>query len=159
MHMAETEWFYARGGVQTGPVTASVLRQLIAVGQIGRADPVWCEGMTEWRPAGELPELFPPVVAPPVQPHYASPAYARPAPVVGKSYNGFAVAGFVLAIIPALTLLGLIFSLIALNGMKRSGNPEGKGLATAGMVISIIFLSLGCLYVAAVFTCMGAAFR
>lgn len=157
--MAEQEWFYARGGVQVGPVTVSVLRQLIAIGQIQRTDPVWCEGMNAWQPAGDLPDLFPPIAAHTDQPHYAVPAYANLAPGMGQSYNGFAVAGFVLSLIPATTILGLIFSLVALNGMKRTGNIEGKGLATAGMVISIIFLSLGCLYFAAVFSCLGAAFR
>jgi hypothetical protein len=40
--------------------------------------------------------------------------------------------------------------------MKTSGNPEGKGLATAGLVISIVLLSLVCLYFIGLATCFGA---
>jgi hypothetical protein len=49
----------------------------------------------------------------------------------------------------------LIFSLIALNGMKTSPNQDGKGLAIAGAVISIVFLSLTCLYFVGIASCLS----
>ena len=59
----------------------------------------------------------------------------------GESHNGFAIAGFVLSLVAP--LFGLIFSWIALSGMGRTGNREGYGMAKAGLIISIVFLSVG----------------
>ena len=50
------------------------------------------------------------------------------------STNGFAIAGFVLSFFFA--LLGIIFSAIGLKKAKTTGS--GKGLAVAGLVISIL---------------------
>ena len=52
--------------------------------------------------------------------------------------NGFAIAGFVLSFFFA--LLGLIFSIIGLNKAKTIGS--GKGLAIAGLVISLVWIVL-----------------
>jgi len=82
--------------------------------------------------------------------------YASALPT-GQSYNGMAIAGFVLSL--TIPLLGLIFSWIALAGIKRTGNEEGKGLATAGLIISIAILSLACLWIIGVVTCVGASAR
>jgi hypothetical protein len=38
--------------------------------------------------------------------------------------------------------------------MKKNRNDEGKGLATAGLIISIILLSLSCLYVIGMASCL-----
>jgi hypothetical protein len=52
-----------------------------------------------------------------------------------KQSNGFAVAGFILSLLP---LLGLIFSIL---GLVRSGKVAGKGrvLSIVGLVLSIVF--------------------
>jgi hypothetical protein len=73
------------------------------------------------------------------------PDYSSPIPT-GPSQQGMAVAGLVMAVIPIfpLPLLGLIFSMIALKGMKKSGNFEGKGLATAGAIVGGILTGLVC---------------
>ena len=62
-------------------------------------------------------------------------------------YNGSAIAGFVLSLISMtpyagiiIGILALVFSGTALSGMGRSGNPQGKGLATAGLIIGILGL-------------------
>jgi hypothetical protein len=72
---------------------------------------------------------------------------------VGPSQQGMAIAGFVLSL--TFVPLGFIFSLIALNGMKRTGNNEGKGLAIAGLVISSVFIAMGCLWIIGLATCFG----
>jgi hypothetical protein len=64
-----------------------------------------------------------------------------------------AIGGFVCSLIgifsfycaPLLGILGLIFSGIALSGMSKSGNPDGKGMAVAGLVIGIIDVAGGAL--------------
>jgi Tfp pilus assembly protein PilE len=57
--------------------------------------------------------------------------------VVTTRTSGFAIAGFVLAFFVG--ILGLIFSIIGYNEVKRSnGSVKGGGLAIAGIVISIL---------------------
>lgn len=52
-----------------------------------------------------------------------------------RKTNKMAVVGFILSFF--LGLLGLIFSIVALNQIKKTGE-EGKDFAIAGLVISII---------------------
>lgn len=69
------------------------------------------------------------------EPNPNTESYYRP-----TQSNGMAIAGFVLAFLFA--LLGLIFSIIGLNKAKEL-NGSGQGLATAGIIISIINMVLG----------------
>lgn len=50
-------WYYMFNDQQTGPVSDSDFRQLIASGQISAATPVWKEGMAVWSAAQSVPEL------------------------------------------------------------------------------------------------------
>lgn len=64
------------------------------------------------------------------------------APPMPPRTSGMAIAGFVLSFF--CSILGLIFSIIAHNEIKRSnGNLTGEGLAVAGIIISIISLLIG----------------
>ena len=62
-----------------------------------------------------------------------------------KKTNSFAIAGFVISIVSSalccgiFNILGLIFSIIGLTKSKELDN-EGKGLAIAGIVISIVVM-------------------
>ena len=56
---------------------------------------------------------------------------------VKKKFNGLAIAGFVLSFFDWLCFLGLIFSIIAMVVINKK-DQRGKGLAIAGLVISII---------------------
>lgn len=51
--MAMTQYFYADGDDRKGPVTLDQLR----AAPITRGTLVWYEGMPDWKPAGQLPEL------------------------------------------------------------------------------------------------------
>lgn len=62
-----------------------------------------------------------------------------------KKTNGFAIAGFVIALISLFTLgigsiLSFIFSLIGLT--KSQKEYDGQGLSIAGIVISVISFSM-----------------
>ena len=54
--------------------------------------------------------------------------------------NGFAIAGFVLSFYFA--VLGIVFSSIGLSKAKKM-NGKGKGLAVAGLVISLVSFVIG----------------
>jgi hypothetical protein len=61
-----------------------------------------------------------------------------------KTTNVWAIVGFIMSFIAP--LLGLIFSIIGYNQIKRNGE-KGNGLATAGIIISSIFLLIGILWI------------
>ncbi|MDB5304877.1 MAG: antifreeze protein [Phycisphaerales bacterium] len=170
---SNTQWYYSQGGQQLGPVSEAQLQQMKATGQVGPTDLVWSEGMIDWLPVGQVPQLQGPAAAQPAAPPMAQPAaplpgqwsaqgtfhpqhgayqqpgYAQPGyggystGVGGQSQQTLAIVGFVFSIV--FPIVGLILSIIALNGMKNSGNNEGKGFATAGLVISLILVVGGCL--------------
>jgi len=51
------EWYFAKDGRQLGPVDHDGLVRRIAAGEIAPTDLVWRDGMTDWTPAGNVPEL------------------------------------------------------------------------------------------------------
>lgn len=55
----------------------------------------------------------------------------------GGRTNGMAIAGFVCSLIVCWPL-GLVFSIIGMNQTKQDPSQGGRGLAIAGLVISII---------------------
>lgn len=121
-----------------GPVSADDLRRWIAEGRANAQTRAWTTGMAEWRPLGSLPEfaaLFP------------AQAYVAPVQYAPSGTNGMAVAGFLFSLlgIPCcmtilFPLLGLIFSMVALGQTNRDGAENGRGLAVAGLIISIVTL-------------------
>lgn len=57
--VTEDAWFFTRNGEQLGPVSLEDLRIKASNRELDpRHDMVWCSGMTEWKPAGEVDGLF-----------------------------------------------------------------------------------------------------
>ena len=50
-------WYYSKMGLQQGPVPEDELIAKIRRGEIGATSLVWREGMVEWKPLGQVPEL------------------------------------------------------------------------------------------------------
>lgn len=50
-------WYYATGRQQQGPVTRDELQAMVDAGQVRADDLVWTEGLAEWVPAAQRPEL------------------------------------------------------------------------------------------------------
>jgi len=48
------EWYYSDGGLRVGPVSEDDLSSRLARGILRPDTPVWCEGMEDWRPLGEV---------------------------------------------------------------------------------------------------------
>ena len=51
-------WFYAVGNERKGPVTRSELRDRWLDEEIPDTTLVWCEGMSDWRPIGDVAEIL-----------------------------------------------------------------------------------------------------
>lgn len=64
--MPSSDWFYVQDRQKVGPVTKEVLRSLFEDGTITGEDLVWTQGMSEWKPAGQVQGRFgAPAAAPP----------------------------------------------------------------------------------------------
>lgn len=79
--MANRQWYTAISGRQEGPFSDERLRQLIAAGTVRADSLVWCDGMSTWAKAAEIPGLM---SGAPVAPQLATavPAVAAAAPAV-----------------------------------------------------------------------------
>lgn len=82
-----TEWYYAKGGQQNGPVSFEKLRDLAASGMLDPGkDLVWNATMKDWVPAGQVEGIFVskpnPIAVPPADPSnpYSAPQSAWIAP-------------------------------------------------------------------------------
>lgn len=49
-------WHAAIGGQSSGPYTLAQIQTAIQAGQLDRSTLVWCAGMSNWLPAGEVPQ-------------------------------------------------------------------------------------------------------
>ena len=134
-------WYYGNDGQRIGPVEENDFRAMIAQGRIGTQTPVWREGMVDWQPLGQLPEL---------SSHYAPPAHYDPgyAQNMARS-SGQAVASLVCGIIGLITcfpLLGIpavICGHMALNQIENAQVPTtGRGMAIAGLIMGYIQILL-----------------
>lgn len=70
--------------------------------------------------------------------------YAQPAAPAVAKFSGKAIASFVLSLVGFLIAglicgtLGIVFAALALNDFRKEVSLKGKGLAIAGLVLSII---------------------
>ena len=53
-----SEWYYARGGTQSGPVSFNQLKELASSGGIDSSDLVWTSSMKDWQPAAQVEGLI-----------------------------------------------------------------------------------------------------
>lgn len=137
-------------GKEYGPISLEVLRQWMAEGRANGETRVLPEGGTDWKTIAELPELKPLAAT-------ISATPSAPAPIslpARPRNNSYAVAGLTLGVL-ALTLglcccygfpfsiPGVICSTLALSQFKQDPTQQGRGLAIAGLVLSILSIILG----------------
>jgi hypothetical protein len=75
--MAGRQWYAAIGGKQDGPFSDERLRELIAGGSVRIDTLVWCDGMSNWAQAQEIPGLIPAALRSSPPPASSAPAPAR----------------------------------------------------------------------------------
>jgi hypothetical protein len=143
-------WYYHQLGANHGPVDFSHLQYLTSSGQVSVDDVVWKEGLPEWIPAGRVPGLFKTGGAggagqPPV---YIGVGQVHPSQAMVSEFprvSGFSVASLVLGILWIAgigSVLAIIFGAVAIHQIRLSkGRLTGTGLAVAGLVLGIVFLS------------------
>jgi hypothetical protein len=140
-------------GHEYGPVSGDQLRQWLTEGRVNADTQVLPEGGTGWSTLRALPE-FSALLAggstpPPIRSH---PGQLGGMPI--RKNNPFAVTGLILGIFSVtfglcccyglpFNLLGIIFSLIGLAQIQKQPDTySGRGLAIAGLICSIVSLTL-----------------
>ncbi len=139
-----------------GPVSADQIRQWIKEGRANGATLVQAEGVLGWRPLATFPEFSVPPQAAPVPPSVPPPYAPTPAPVrttPTAPTNGNAITGLIFGILSVTCVcaglpvgaIGIVFSCIALSQLGNNPSQKGKGMAIAGLVLSIVgvMISLG----------------
>ena len=136
-----------------GPVSADQIRQWFKEGRANGSTLVQAEGVPGWKPLATYPEFSVPPPAAPVPPSIP-PSYAPThAPVVTAPTNGNAITGLILGILSVTCVcaglpvgaIGVIFSCIALSQLSHNPGQKGRGIAIAGLILSIVgvMISLG----------------
>ena len=162
------DWYFARDGQQSGPVTFDQIRTLCATGQVGAKDLVWTEGMPQWQAAGEIAAIFAPQQPVQSAPAPVAQAWAPPPYTATSTYQGgyyqppskhanLAMTSMILSLVSVacggifLAIPGAICGGIALKGMKQTGDYRNKGYALAGfwvgLGISILSLVIIVIYI------------
>jgi len=136
-------------GKEYGPVAAEQLRQWIAEGRANARTSARLEGTSEWKPLAQFPEFSaafgsqpPPLLVP-------GPISIAPTPKT----NSMALMSLVFGILSVtcgmccygipFNILGIVFSLIALGQIRDNPlSQQGKGIAIAGLVLSLLSLVL-----------------
>ena len=144
------EWHYAKHGKQEGPVDTATLQGKLQTGEVAPTDLVWKEGMAEWKPAAEVPELNVSASAPsPVVPAPGGPApgpvgnIQQPAPVVGSPVPNYLVPAILVTVlcclpfgIPAIVYAAKVDGLVAtgdLAGARHASEQAKKWSWIAGI--------------------------
>lgn len=70
------QWYYSKNSTQLGPVEQGEMIAKISSGEITASDLVWREGMADWLPCGQVPELR------------ATVALGQPQPLGGPAAGG-----------------------------------------------------------------------
>jgi len=146
------QWHYGENGQHYGPVDENGIRQAIATGAVQPHTLVWREGMPNWLPLSQVPELAAPAAV------YPQGAYGAPYGVPYIPTNGLAIASMVCGIVSIflcwLAAAGAIPAVIcghmALARIKESPVPMGgRGMALAGLILGYIWIGLSVIGIAA----------
>ncbi len=123
-------------GREYGPVSAEQLRQWVVEGRVTAQTLTQAAGASEWKPLALFPELgqaMPPTIPP-------TPKTSGMA-VAGLLFGLFGLMGGWICCGPLFSLLGIVFSGVALSQINRNPSREtGRGIAMTGLVLSILGL-------------------
>lgn len=145
-------WYVSRGTSKQGPFSQQNMLRFVEAGRLFPTDMVWRSGMTEWKPAAEVGDLFPPTgngeTTMPLRPldipplrSTAKPALAAAVDKPPTTFGGYLLAhwqgrlGLATSFWLNVILIGLLFMLVAPNVL-------GPILVTAPSVGALAFFGV-----------------
>ena len=148
-------------GKEYGPVSAETLKQWISEGRANVQTRVQAEGAADWTAIGQLPEFAASFTVPTV-PKTIGPSVTS---ATASNTNSMALTGMILGICsltiglfccgPLMAIAGIVFSSIGLSQIGKNPGQQGKGMAIAGLITSILGLIVGVI-IAVFFGLVGA---
>jgi len=142
-----------RGATSLGVFSEEEVREGLRTGRFTSSDIGWREGMANWQPLSQFPELS---AASPAAPPPQAGAGSVPAPPqssVAGTTEPLAVWSFVLGVL-SLVCCGFILGIpavicghLALSKFQKEPQLQGKGLATAGLIIGYVAIAFWVIYV------------
>lgn len=152
------QWNYVQDGQSVGPIPEEQLKALLAAGRLSWEDLVWCDGMTAWTAAREVPALAPPLREPPplliqldepagrVPPSnpYVPPPATLPAAVPLEVVEALRQTKPWARLLAVLGFIGIGFMVLASLVMLAVGSSLGHGLPRGfgvGMMLVYLFMA------------------
>ena len=142
-----------RGATSLGVFSEEEVREGLRTGRFAPGDIGWREGMANWQPLSQFPELAAAApAAPPAQIGAMLTTAPSPSAVVVKT-EPLAIWSFVLSLL-ALACCGFILGIpgvicghLALSKIQKEPQLQGRGLATAGLIIGYVAIAFWLIYV------------
>ena len=137
-------WYYGENGQQLGPMDESAIRTAMSDGRVTPQTLVWRDGMPNWQPLAQVPELSGSYLAPAAG--YGAPysSYSAYGPGAGAT-SGLAITSMICGIVGLVTCLipigipAVICGHMALNQINNSPVPlGGRGMAMSGLIMGYI---------------------
>ncbi len=129
-----------------GPITAEQVRQWVAEGRLNGLSKIQVDGSGVWRQLRDMPEFS--TLQPPPPPPITLGAAPRPGyagtlppanPLAGWAL-GTGIASLPCCALPILSVVSIVLGAMALSQINQNPKQEGRGLATAGIVLGCISL-------------------
>ncbi len=142
-----------RGATSLGVFSEEEVREGLGTGRFAPTDIGWREGMANWQPLSQFPEFAAAApMAPPPQTGAIS-ITAPSQPAVAGATEPLAIWSFVLGVLSLLCcgfILGIpavICGHLALSKFQKEPQLQGKGFATAGLIIGYVAIAFWLIYV------------
>jgi len=126
-----------------GPVSVEEVRLWVGQGRLNPRSLARVDQTVGWRPLSDFPE-FAQALAQAVPPAYSAPVMGRP-----PADNNLALASLILGCVslvccpfPLVPIIGLVLGVVALGQAKSHPAKGGRGLAIAGIAVSIAAIVL-----------------
>ena len=127
-------WYYSQNNQQLGPVTEEELKSKARSGQLARTTLIWKEGMSDWKPLIDVPEISLALHAPVAMPPPVSAAanvYVSPQPYAGQNFTTTINSGgiFTFAIVTSvisLCVCNIISLLLGVTAIVYASRISGK---------------------------------
>jgi hypothetical protein len=163
------DWYYSRGGAQSGPIDFDTLKMLSTTGQVRPDDVAWTQGMASWAPINQIPGMGaaqpigpPPTTGAPETGQYRGPEEPRTAGmaiaslVLGTLAAALATCSVALVFFvnPAVSIGGwltaifvsILTAILGHSGLKQirraPNRVTGGGLAVTGLVMAYVVLAI-----------------